>query len=896
MPPDCHTLDALVALYQSRDRIAQCLEVERALRRRSAAPSDVPYLGLAVVVVEDSMQPRLHVLHPRTEPTAEQHTQHGLLLTTSGESLLLPSLSDKRSLEEFTDNVLGLMVAEFMAAGHRMGYDPTPVKTEASDSVAPGSAQQPEWEPLFSMLLVVDGVQRRHRAHRCLEQARRCNAVSEAAGGPPRDGTDQTYSELLRRWESLEEVIEARKGHLIQAELRPFDPQFDASLVQQLLAFGSDGGGTGALQPIKHEGSGQGALWPIMHEGFKKEEQSADAEAFISCDGQQPGPHPDLDPDTDPAAEASRGREDQQPRPHLDPDLDPDPAAEAVGSCEGQQPGPRLDPDLDLDPATAAVRSRKGQQPIPQADAGSSRRPVAPGLRERRDAPPPRLASNLRLQREHPPAVSGSAANSQLGAGARAAVPPAELRGPNPSRHKPAPSQLRESAPPKKPPSTFQDERSQAYIAKKRAYREEMDASSALLLPAVRVAPVPSAGRAASVLPAGRARSAPLLDRPEPLLLDRRAHSSLLPAATATLLSAAVMQQRSRYHPAVRTEHGGGSGAHVTFGGSAEVAPDDPSEDRRLMMMTEGEAEAWAGIQLPTSLQGPPPEAAPRKRAKTSESQPDLAVPPRSRDANGRLPPPGALRKGRGEEAPPGALQKDRDKEPWLLPPPGALPKRRVAAPWLLQPPGAPQKDSSKEPLPLDPPGALPKHRVAAPWLVRPPGAPQKDSGDEARPLHTSARSPVQPPRDPRVRETRCEEAQRERHTLDRTSPPRGETRRQHASSDPREERGAQREEPREHGLSRQGSSPRELRQQRTSGRPIPLTEWRLTDKLHGVLEELPPEAAMVVYDTALGMVLRQQCRVLHRESFSMDEVRQMIPMTTVSEGQGGRSSDLDSA
>ena len=131
MPPDCHTLDALVALYQSRDRIAQCLEVERALRRRSAAPSDVPYLGLAVVVVEDSMQPRLHVLHPRTEPTAEQHTQHGLLLTTSGESLLLPSLSDKRSLEEFTDNVLGLMVAEFMAAGHRMGYDPTPVKTEA---------------------------------------------------------------------------------------------------------------------------------------------------------------------------------------------------------------------------------------------------------------------------------------------------------------------------------------------------------------------------------------------------------------------------------------------------------------------------------------------------------------------------------------------------------------------------------------------------------------------------------------------------------------------------------------------------------------------------------------------------------------------------------------------
>ena len=71
MPPDCHTLDALVALYQSRDRIAQCLEVERALRCRSAAQSDVPDLGLAVVVVENSMQPRLHVLRSGMEPAAE---------------------------------------------------------------------------------------------------------------------------------------------------------------------------------------------------------------------------------------------------------------------------------------------------------------------------------------------------------------------------------------------------------------------------------------------------------------------------------------------------------------------------------------------------------------------------------------------------------------------------------------------------------------------------------------------------------------------------------------------------------------------------------------------------------------------------------------------------------
>ena len=568
----------------------------------------------------------------------------------------------------------------------------------------------------------------------------------------------------------------------------------------------------------------------------------------------------------------------------------------------------------------------------PQFDADLVQRLLVSGQR-----PGPRLNPDL-----IPDPVTGSAAV------AHAAVPPAELHGPDPYRLKPPASRgpgrpaLRN-----KPPSTYQDEESQAYIAKKRASRENTAANSALVQPATRPTPKPLGGGTTSIPPAGRARSAPFLDRPEPQLPAGRASSNLLPT---------VMTQQHRHdHFAERTEQmGGGWGEDAALGG-AEDAPDGLSWDRRLMRMTEEEAEAWAGIPLPANLRGPLSEGAPRKRAKTSDSQPGLTIQPSRTDADDGLPPPGALVRGGGK------------------------------APWLAHPPGAPQKDSGEEPQP--PPDS------AARGPIQPPGDPRVREPREVETRRKGASSPrersLEKARPSARTHGRDKETRGERHTHNGSlPPPQEESRRQRASADPRKQ-GSQREEPREHhAFSRRGSPPREEarrhrspdprdqrqepRERRTfshrgsppreeirrhrspdpreqgSEREVPrerrassrrgspprektrryrspdpreqgpereerharsrrgspprgeprqqhasvcspsqtLTEWRLTAKLHNVLEGLPPEVAMIVFDTSLAMVLRQQCRALRRESFSMDEVRQMIPMTKVSVSQ----------
>ena len=243
---NCHTLDALVLLYQSREHIEHCLEVDRALLSpKEAASGQSPSLGGAVVISEVGAAHRLHIVMQREEapqPGGPGSEGAQLLVTTSGERLPVKCLSGKRSLADFADDVLEGMVAEFIVAEHssRIRADACPgASTVAGAGISPGLPDSihmaallhaSRTPPLFSFSEVVDGALRRARAQSCLEPARCCNALMGAAQ------RITARRDLNETWKAQKKKLKVESEDRVMAELRPYDPCFDAALVQALAA------------------------------------------------------------------------------------------------------------------------------------------------------------------------------------------------------------------------------------------------------------------------------------------------------------------------------------------------------------------------------------------------------------------------------------------------------------------------------------------------------------------------------------------------------------------------------------------------------------------------------------------------------------------------------------